>query len=294
MLTFRKKCVMHWCWPTAKHLAPPHPHQWNRGEKSNIKREETQGSEWRQLNKWRKGKWQGNPRYKGDHLSPPTSRPLPSQSLSSKHPGSKTPVSLESFFYPSFYCKAWRYTGWNNHLGSLGQLFLLCRLPDSWPNPSLPLRWDGGSEWEKRKAWHCSRTIQQQLKYYCVINTLLTTNSEHCIIKDAVKKFNSIPSRACTKRKEEGSWQCRPICLDAVAYEDLEKIFEGTDIDMEVNEKGDKMQCGFTEDSSSLSNLWRFFFLVRKLIFRQSKCVRFPLSGVQFSIDVTSHEKLQG
>lgn len=74
-----------------------------------------------------------------------------------------------------------------------------------------------------------------------------------------MKKFNSIPARACTKRKEKGSWQCRPICLDTVAYEDLEKIFEGIDKDVELNEKGDKMQRGFTKDSSSLSNLLAFF-----------------------------------
>lgn len=75
-----------------------------------------------------------------------------------------------------------------------------------------------------------------------------------------------------------------------MAYEDLEKIFKGIDKDVELNGKGDKMQLGFTKDSSSLSNL--LAFLMRKLIFRQSKCVRFPLSGVQFSIDVTTHKKL--
>lgn len=127
----------------------------------------------------------------------------------------------------------------------------------------------------------------------CYQHCFLTTISEHSIIQGAVKKFNSILSRACMKKKEEGSWQCRPISLVAVAYEDLEKIFEGIDKDVEVNEKGDKMQRGFTKDSSTLSNLLAsFFFFMRKLIFRRSKCVRFPLSGVQFSIDVTSHEKL--
>lgn len=50
------------------------------------------------------------------------------------------------------------------------------------------------------------------------------------------------------------------LCLNAVAYEDLEKIFEEIDKDVELNEKGDKMQCGFPIDSSSLSNLLAFFF----------------------------------
>lgn len=78
-----------------------------------------------------------------------------------------------------------------------------------------------------------------------------------------------------------------------MVYEDLEKIFEEIDKDVEVNEKGDKMHCGFPIDSSSLSSLLPFFFfLMRKLIFRQSKCVRFRLSGVEFSIDVTTYEKL--
>lgn len=76
-----------------------------------------------------------------------------------------------------------------------------------------------------------------------------------------------------------------------MVYEDFEKIFEEIDKDVELNEKGDKMQCGFPVDSSSLSSLLAFF-LMRKLIFRQSKCVRFRLSGVEFSIDVTTYEKL--
>lgn len=67
-------------------------------------------------------------------------------------------------------------------------------------------------------------------------------------------------------------------CLDTVVYEDLEKILEEIDKDVELNEKGDKMQRGFPIDSSSLSNLLAFF-LMRKLIFKQNKCVRFPLSG---------------
>lgn len=63
-----------------------------------------------------------------------------------------------------------------------------------------------------------------------------------------------------------------------MAYEDLGNILEEVDKDVELNEKGDKMSDGFLIDSSSLSNLLAFF-LMRKLIFRQSKSVRFPLSG---------------
>lgn len=44
-----------------------------------------------------------------------------------------------------------------------------------------------------------------------------------------------------------------------MAYKDFEKIFEEIDKDMELNEKGDKMQHGFTIDSSSLSNLLAVF-----------------------------------
>ena len=53
-----------------------------------------------------------------------------------------------------------------------------------------------------------------------------------------MKKVNSVPDRDGTKRKEKGSWQCRRICLDTEAYEDLEKIFEGKEKDVELNEKG--------------------------------------------------------
>lgn len=72
-----------------------------------------------------------------------------------------------------------------------------------------------------------------------------------------MRKFTSTPAKACTKRKEKGSWQCRH--LDTVAHEDLEKILEEIDKDVELNEKGDKMPCGFPIDSSSLSNLLAFF-----------------------------------
>lgn len=44
-----------------------------------------------------------------------------------------------------------------------------------------------------------------------------------------------------------------------MVYEDLEKILEEIDKDVELNEKGDKMQRGFPIDSSSLSNLLAFF-----------------------------------
>lgn len=74
-----------------------------------------------------------------------------------------------------------------------------------------------------------------------------------------MKKFASTPTEAFTKREEKGSWQCRAICLGAVAYKDLEKIFEEIDKDTELNEKGDKMQHGLTIDSSSLSNLLAVF-----------------------------------
>jgi len=57
-------------------------------------------------------------------------------------------------------------------------------------------------------------------------------------MQGAVKKVNSVPDRDGTKRKEKGSWQCRRICLDTEAYEDLEKIFEGKEKDVELNEKG--------------------------------------------------------
>lgn len=60
---------------------------------------------------------------------------------------------------------------------------------------------------------------------------------KHSTLQGVVKNFTSTPAKARSKREEKRHLGNADLCLDAVAYEDLEKIFEEIDKDVQLNEK---------------------------------------------------------
>jgi len=92
-----------------------------------------------------------------------------------------------------FYCWAWCHMVWNIPLVSLGGLSWLCILPNSCPPPALLIGSQGAGRLRDRKSWCCARTVQQQPKHCCIINTILTTNTKHSTTLAVVQKL--IPSQ---------------------------------------------------------------------------------------------------
>lgn len=80
-------------------------------------------------------------------------------------------------------------------LANLGQTYLLYPIPKILPAHS-PLNW-GSREREslKRPHRHHISTLQQQLRYWWLINTVLVTSLKYSIIPTTTKKINSIPNK---------------------------------------------------------------------------------------------------
>lgn len=104
----------------------------------------------------------------------------------------KSPFSL----YSSFYHSAWCYMIWNSPLASSSWLSWPCPIPISCLSTAY-LLWEQSRK--KRKPWPCARSVQQQPKHWCVINTVLATNLKHSSLWNAIKKVKSSSVGLSTK-----------------------------------------------------------------------------------------------
>lgn len=98
------------------------------------------GSGQRQLNRRKEaGRW-----HKGNHSPPSTSKPMPSQSPSSRHPGRQSALcpssSASSLHGWAKHCMMWTIPQTNS-----GQLSQLCALPISCPPHAYSLEWGEGA-----------------------------------------------------------------------------------------------------------------------------------------------------
>ena len=75
------------------------------------------------------------------------------------------------------YCRVRHPVVWVNSLGYIHSQ------PPVHPQPTC-------SGWEEKKHWHCTSTVQQQPKHWCVISTVWATNAKHRHIWTAMKRFS--------------------------------------------------------------------------------------------------------
>lgn len=95
------------------------------------------------------------------------------------------PASHWAFSIPDKH-ELWFYL-WTNHLVNLHQLSQFCSLSAFYlPQPTHC--W--GKSGKLRKPWCCVSTVQQQLKHWHVINSVLVTNLK---FRAARKKINAVP-----------------------------------------------------------------------------------------------------
>jgi len=147
-------CWVHPGWqPSTTQLIrnPPVP-PWNRGENRNSKSEKIHGLNEDSLLSVGKREEQPNKWPRSNHSPPPTSRPIPSQSLLDTLED-RTPNLPTSSSTPCFCCWAWFCVVWNIPLASSGRLSWPCALPG--------LLAEGASGEKKRKYRCCVSTVQQ-------------------------------------------------------------------------------------------------------------------------------------